>query len=410
MTIGGKSFAVVNIKYGSGLDDAGNIADDTLVALWRQQIGVCLNASISTGKANLGHYDHPRVLIDTEGYPINKTGERIADRGGEVATVRDGLSPEQQLEHYRNQAADWVDQISQAITILKRTKLRAKIKGECPALDVKTWGEVEAEASQHIEFRFESYKFENGLSAVADLWADVVTTDLGDRSPLFGKPKPEVFGYRIASFIRACLLAGRLWNDSKDQLWGKYRGTLVCSAMEQFSAIRQLIEDGPISDLFLVSNAYVTEPIALEIKRLLDLDMESNGIDAKPFKVVEYARELDQFLFAPATTDSLNRPQEAREDSLKQRADDFDSIDVTKLKLTKAERRDFSAYLAGCKASGLKTTKEVYDFLHGEPELGVKLSTFETNVSRAKKLAGVPEYNKRGGREHGKSIQEADRV
>ena len=287
--IGETVFAATTIRVGgSGLNPDGTIADDTLVALWRFDMGITLRSTMPTSKGSAGKFDFPEVKQDADGFVLDRNSKRIAESGEKAATVHDSYSAEQSVEHLRNQVADWVDQCSAAITILRTAKMRPKMRGECKAPDAQTWAELTQEAKHRVEQMSVNYQFRNALMATAEAWADLILTDL-DEPKQFGEWTYSVYGRRINLFTQWVYRTSKIWNESADALFKQFKESIVFEAWEYFNDARQLIESVEC-ELSLMGDAYFTKPIATEFHRLLIREAAENGLDCKPKFAKDYVR------------------------------------------------------------------------------------------------------------------------
>ena len=123
-----------SMKLGSGCNPDGTLRDDTAFAVWIQQICPVMRSRQTTGKADAGVFDIPKVKTDDQGRTLGRDGKPLqlvaetdTETGepagwylqGPVARVTDDYDEADALEHLRCQAADWVDACDVAADLIR---------------------------------------------------------------------------------------------------------------------------------------------------------------------------------------------------------------------------------------------------------------------------------------------------
>lgn len=147
-----------SMKLGSGCNSDGTLRDDTAFAVWIQQICPVMRSRQTTGKADAGAFDIPKVKTDDQGRILGRDGkplqlvEKTDPETGEPAgsylqgteaRVTDDYDEADALEHLRCQAADWVDACDVAADLIRKESTIAKWR---PKFEGAAQGLMEAEA------------------------------------------------------------------------------------------------------------------------------------------------------------------------------------------------------------------------------------------------------------------------
>ena len=162
--VGERKAEIRSMKIGSGCNPDGTLRDDTAFAVWIQQICPVMRSRHTTGKADAGAFDIPKVKTDDQGrilgrdgkplQPVEKTDPETGEPAGSYlqgpeARVTDDYDEADTLEHLRCQAADWVDACDVAADLIRK---KSTIAGDDEAEPTKPTAPTKADASREESY------------------------------------------------------------------------------------------------------------------------------------------------------------------------------------------------------------------------------------------------------------------
>jgi hypothetical protein len=163
-----------------------------------------------------------------------------------------------------------------------------------------TWKDCEGPARKNVAARCAEYRFHNTLSAVADYWLDVVSSD---------HSQPDKYAQNVHGFLVCLGLASKQWNDTARTHWPtdnrvtlghRTANSTAVAAMEYFHDVACVLFDGPMADAKAYGDTEVSREQLKHFKQSMVQHFSELGIPAKPGEVLGISDCIEHQIFIEA--------------------------------------------------------------------------------------------------------------